>query len=207
MVTLADREHAFERDNIHVGEPLVAHIVDTVLAHYAPDMTFKPARLALPKSRRAGAADKHYDLFAQAKHFLAEDRPDQALAACQEAFVKFYEVMPDRDKATAHATHASALMRLERWPEAAVELEKAVGFAPSSGPTWFRLGRALALSGRRKEAAAAYERALQLDPKDEDARRQLNALRGPLGPIQPMLRRLRKAWTSKPAPEPADTPS
>jgi hypothetical protein len=63
IVTLSDRELVYEKDNVHVSNSTVAYIVDQVLTHYTPDVTFKRAKVGAPKTRREGAEEKPFDLF------------------------------------------------------------------------------------------------------------------------------------------------
>ena len=93
IVTMSDRELVYEKDNVHVGSSTVAYIVDQVLGQYTPDLEFKPARVATPRSRREDAEDKHLDLFVVAKHHFAEGELDKALEACEQVMERFYEAM------------------------------------------------------------------------------------------------------------------
>ena len=54
------------------------------------------------------------------------------------------------------------LLDEQKYPEAAEILQKAVSQYPKDGFVWIRLGQALRLSGKPKEAIAAYEKGLEL---------------------------------------------
>jgi Flp pilus assembly protein TadD len=60
--------------------------------------------------------------------------------------------------------------------KALVEAEEAVRLRPDLSLTHFYLGQALQKLGRRSETAAAYEKALQLDPRYNEARVALGLL-------------------------------
>jgi tetratricopeptide (TPR) repeat protein len=183
IVTMSDRELVYERDNVHIGGSTVAYIVDQVLANYTPDLKFKPARVDVPKTRRANAQDNHLDLFVRAKHHSDEAEFDKAADTCREALERFYDRMSDRDKISAHSLYGAVLMRMQRWEEAAEQLELATGLAPAEAEHWQKLGKAYQQLGRRKDAVSALERAAEINPGDAHVRNALAKARG--GPVSP----------------------
>ncbi len=70
-------------------------------------------------------------------------------------------------------------------------------------PAWVDLGRIAEETGRRDEAAAAYDKALSVDPSHALALAHLANVRRPKGGDDPLVERLRRA-TSEPARSPAD---
>ena len=181
IVTMSDRELVYEKDNVHVGSSTVAYIVDQVLGQYAPDLEFKPARVATPRSRREDAEDKHLDLFVVAKHHFAEGELDKALEACEQVMDRFYETMSVWDKNAVHVTLGSILAKQRRWPEAAVQFEKAAELFPQYADNWQKLGQAYLRTGRRSEAINALQRAVDINPNDEDCRKSLATAQNGLG--------------------------
>jgi tetratricopeptide (TPR) repeat protein len=177
IVTMSDRELVYEKDNVHIGSPTVAYIVDQVLSQYTPDLQFKPARVAAPRTRREGAQDKHLDLFVLAKHHLAEGDYDKAVQACDEVMDRFYDSMSAWDKNSVHVTYGVALTRLRNLPEAAPHFEKACELFPQYADNWLKLGQTYLRMGRKLEAVNALQRAADINPHDEDCRRALNAAR------------------------------
>jgi tetratricopeptide (TPR) repeat protein len=72
-----------------------------------------------------------------------------------------------------------ALLYLKRLPAAIEHLEEAVRLAPASAPAHEFLAGALVAQGRKAEAVAHYQRALQLEPDNERVRRTLESLSAP----------------------------
>jgi tetratricopeptide (TPR) repeat protein len=173
IVTMSHREFVYERDNIHVSNSTVAYIVDQVLAAYAPDVEFQPAKVGTPKTRRSGVEDNHFDMFAVAKHHYEEGDLDQAVEVCQSAIERFYDQMSDRQKCSIRGLYGLTLMRLKQWDEAVTELEICTRLAPAEAEHWHKLGRALTLAGRRREAVAALVRAAEISPSDDEIKRSL----------------------------------
>jgi tetratricopeptide (TPR) repeat protein len=72
-------------------------------------------------------------------------------------------------------------IRLGRFRHADIALSTAVHRVPENAAWWTRLAYARENAGDLPEAAAAYERALTLDPQLSDARRGLERIRQTLG--------------------------
>jgi Flp pilus assembly protein TadD len=72
-------------------------------------------------------------------------------------------------------------LKLERYEEALKALEMAVQVADDSENEQLR-GAALASLGRVEEAVKAYRAAIELDPQNEEARRELALLERRLAP-------------------------
>jgi tetratricopeptide (TPR) repeat protein len=177
IVTMSDRELVYERDNVHIGGSTVAYIVDQVLANYTPDLKFRPAKVVVPKTRRAEAQDNHLDLFVRAKHHADEAEFDKAAEICREALDRFYDRMSDRDKSIAHNLYGTVLMRMKSWSEAAEQFVLATGLAPAEAEHWQKLGNAYRQLGRRKEAVEVMERAAEINPGDVHVRNALTRVR------------------------------
>jgi tetratricopeptide (TPR) repeat protein len=166
IVTMSHREFVYERDNIHVSNSTVAYIVDSVLAAYAPEVEFQPAKVGTPKTRRSGVEENHFDMFAVAKHHFEEGELDQAAEVCRTTIDRFYDQMSDRQKCSIRGLYGQTLKKLERWDEAIAELEICTQLAPAEAEHWLKLGRVLIEAGRRREAIAALQRALEISPDD-----------------------------------------
>lgn len=189
IVTLSNRELVYERDNVHIGGSTVAYIVDQVLTNYAPELRFKHAKVGTPKTRRVGVADTYLDYFVRAKHQVEEGEFEMAAQSCQAAIDQFYDQMSHRDKSSAHSLYGSVMMRMKSWPEAAEQLEMCTRLAPAESEHWHKLGRIYDQLGRRQEALAALERAVQINPGDVEIRNSLMTARTG-------LRRLKRMATS-----------
>jgi tetratricopeptide (TPR) repeat protein len=67
----------------------------------------------------------------------------------------------------------------KNWPGAIDLLEKSKDIDPSQVQTWVWLGQAYQNSGQKAKAIEAYRKALELDPKQPDARNGLKQLTAP----------------------------
>jgi cytochrome c-type biogenesis protein CcmH/NrfG len=76
----------------------------------------------------------------------------------------------DPKSAAAWINKGSALLALEKKPEAIAAYRKATEVAPNAPAVWVELGRVLA-SDDPKEAGAAFDRALALDPQNLAAKK------------------------------------
>jgi cytochrome c-type biogenesis protein CcmH/NrfG len=68
------------------------------------------------------------------------------------------------------------LLGAGRRREALVVLQMVSELYPESGNAWDSLGEAQAASGNHALAIAAYEKAVQLDPRNENAKMQIRKL-------------------------------
>ena len=189
IVTLSDREKVFERDNLHVSNAAVAFIVDQVLSAYAPNVEFRHTRVGTPKTRRAGAEDRPYDLLARARHFFEEGDLGQAAELCSSMLERFDAQMSDRDKSTGHNVYGVVLMTMKRLPEAAAQFRAASALSPGEAEPWHNLGKTLDRMGRRREALAALKRAAEISPADAQVRASLRRASGPMGVLRSLARR------------------
>lgn len=105
--------------------------------------------------------------------------PDRPLAYYRRAFAKWglgdlegadsdYEkaITLDSKFASAHAEWAEVLAELKRFDEAHREIETAMKMEPEISGHARRLGRIYELESKSDEAAAAYQKAIALDPED-----------------------------------------
>ncbi len=74
------------------------------------------------------------------------------------------------------ADQAISLALESRWEEAVVSNREILETLPNDVDTWNRLGKALLEVGRLRESREAYRRALELDPVNTIARRNLDRL-------------------------------
>jgi tetratricopeptide (TPR) repeat protein len=88
-----------------------------------------------------------------------ESRHEQAVVAFREAFRLDSRVVGD-----FHYNHATSLVALRRFEEAADEFKNAAQLNPSDGAAWGNLGMVLAELGRWRDAAPCLERSLRLAP-------------------------------------------
>ncbi len=134
---------------------------------------------ALRAYRDAVRADPHY---ANARYNLGNALVAQGAYA--EAVPQYQEVVRRRpDDAGALTNLGGALLAVGRAREAASHLGRAVALDPASLNARFNLGRALAAEGRWQEALDQLEAARRLAPRDDDTRRELEALKKRLGRV------------------------
>lgn len=98
-------------------------------------------------------------------------------AAAEEAFRRALGLAPGA--ARIHYNLASFLMASGRWREAAEEFRRALEFGWEDSETWHRLGLAHRRLDEVQLARRAWVRALELDPDNQSARSNLEALGGP----------------------------
>ena len=114
------------------------------------------------------AAALHANLAALRLH---AGRLDDALRCAELALAE------DATLAPAHKTSGDVHYRAGRFVEAAGCYERALALAPAAGAdTWLRLGNVRLRHGDRHAAAAAWRRALEVDPTHAIARGNLAAL-------------------------------
>jgi len=94
----------------------------------------------------------------------------EAYSDCQRALA----IVPN--DAIALDDQGSALIGLKKYDEAITLLQGLTKQQPQMGPAWNDLAQAYAESGRYKEAAAAYQQALKIDPKNQEAKAALQHL-------------------------------
>ncbi len=96
--------------------------------------------------------------------------PEQkaTLTAALESFEKSIALKPS-DPAV-HNNYALALARLNRFPEATAELEKAAEYdPPGAGKYYYNLGALLVNSGQYDQAALNFKKAIELTPTHAEA--------------------------------------
>lgn len=99
------------------------------------------------------------------------DEQTAAMNKGLESYGKALELKPD--DAGMHNNYALALAKAKRFDEASKELDKAAQLDPAGGGRYFyNLGAILTNVGQTEPAAAAFKRALELDPNYADAHYQ-----------------------------------
>lgn len=143
---------------------------DLLLAQGMDPQNAELAALAAEARRRA-ATQRAGDAFERALAAEAMGNHGRALAAFREAL--------EADPRHARAAAGGARAALAAGDVAAARelAEAGVRAAPSAGFAHEALGEVLEAQGARKEARRALERAVELDPKLEQARERLKRLR------------------------------
>ncbi|HET7453431.1 MAG TPA: tetratricopeptide repeat protein [Thermoanaerobaculia bacterium] len=105
---------------------------------------------------------------------LFQERDD--VEAVRWTYEEFRRAHPDAKTDDAMQVAGYQMLKMGAGPSAVMLLSANAGAYPKSSGAAFGLGRALAAAGEAAKARAAFERALELDPKNERARKALAAL-------------------------------
>ena len=130
---------------------------------------------ALALYHRAVAADS-----TNASSWLNVGRAELALGhplPAIDGFQRALEFRPDYDK--ARLPFAAALAAVGRAEDAAAQIEALLARRPDDALAWENLGRIRAFQNRKPEAIAHFQRALEINPRLESARKALAALKSP----------------------------
>ena len=139
--------------------------------HYYNQMTPATATRALDCFRRATTLDPAYGLAwagiadtHSSRLFNSDTRTsevaDQARAAAEQALEH------GANLAEAHTAVGRVQFLFDwNWPEAEINLRRAIALDPSSSQSHWMLGHAISQQGRHAEALAAARRARELDPR------------------------------------------
>lgn len=107
----------------------------------------------------------------------------EGMRRTQEAAEEFRRELDFWPKDTsARLSLGMAYVELERWLEAEAQFRKLIEQEADHVVGYQLLGNVLYLQGRLKEAVASWERAVQLNPSDEELREGLETLRERLSP-------------------------
>jgi len=116
------------------------------------------------------------DDYPQAHYMLA--KAYEGMRRTQEAAEEFRRELDFWPEDTStRLSLGMAYVKLEQWVEAEVQFRKLIEKEPDKVLGHQLLGNVLYLQGRPKEAAASWERAVQLNPSDEELRKGLETLR------------------------------
>jgi protein O-mannosyl-transferase len=100
-----------------------------------------------------------------------------------DQYRRVLRLVPEADSSAAEHNLGAALATLEQYDEAIEHYQKALRVMPDSTDTLNNLGNALMHQGRRTEAAATFQRLLQINPHHPNARRNLEAITGRPGDV------------------------
>ncbi len=84
------------------------------------------------------------------------------------------------DSATFHVSQGDACNARRAWPEAIEHYKKALAISPNLTPIWIQLGHGLRETNQFEQAEHAYQRALEVEPDNEDAKFFLGVTRSEL---------------------------
>ena len=129
---------------------------------------------ALTQFEKALALDPYNVQALNGRGLIHQD--EKRYAEAINDFTAVHGLVPQRaDPLVARAT---SYLALDRLTEAASDLDEAVQSEPNSGHAWSMRGLAYERLGDKKQAAACYNRALAIRPRDEAARSGLARVGG-----------------------------
>ncbi len=105
---------------------------------------------------------------------LFQERDD--VEAVRWTYADFRRANPETDTDEAMEVIGYQMLKMGAGPSATLVLSENAAAYPKSSTAAFGLGRACATSGEAEKARAEFERAIALDPKNERAKKALEAL-------------------------------
>lgn len=161
------------------------HAVDQIVASVLealgdPAWVDSPVRTSIPL---VIAPKSDWDGLRQRVRELEESQADDLVAAARKAVpveaVKLLQLAIDRNQVSvqAHFQLGVLLREMADYPAAIRELRSTVSLTADWAPGWRELGVALSQAGQLAEAAAAFQRAVELDRDDAEAWSNLGGLR------------------------------
>ena len=120
---------------------------------------------------------------------LAKIAPTEAFAASPgldaynrqdyEGAEKYFKGESEKNPGDYRAQYnlGTSLYQLKRYEESSQAFEKSVDDKPDFQYGWYNLGMAYARQNRYQDAADAFNKALELNPKDEDAKQNLEIVK------------------------------
>ena len=116
----------------------------------------------------------HFNLQYQvAQMYLMDEKYAEALTAIE----KYFKESGATNKAEAWALKGNALYRMDKFPEAAESMKKAISLSPKPNDQWNQMLIATYYEGDNfAEAAKAAEEVLAKNPSDKKTRQQLSSI-------------------------------
>ncbi|MCM1321548.1 MAG: tetratricopeptide repeat protein [Bacteroides sp.] len=129
---------------------------------------YAEAELQAEKARNISRYDHRIiEILAEAKYFLGKN--DTALALFQE-YVSLVSINGSRI-GDSYYYMGEIFIKLKRYEHADIAFSQAVRIEPLNTAWWIRLGYAREMVKNYRTAASAYQKALELNPLHEEARR------------------------------------
>jgi hypothetical protein len=176
IVTLTHRELAYEVDNIHVTRPLVARIMDKVLAAYVPSLAIASERVddvAVAESRLR--APSWQMLLHQGATCMRQKDYAAAVTAYSSLLFRFGERLPPTVQVEARVALGGALLRAKDTEEGVKQFELAAELDANDARIVYKLGLGLARLKRSAAAIAKFRQALAMQPTVADYAWRLGA--------------------------------
>jgi tetratricopeptide (TPR) repeat protein len=118
-------------------------------------------------------AEAHFRLGLAYDAMAMEQESDDSYKKAVESYKKFFEKEENQSNAEAHYNLAQSYFGLNLYSEAVREYRLAVRFNEDDSDIYYDLGLALTRLAQYDEAAAAFEKSLELDPENYRAEDEL----------------------------------
>ncbi len=199
IVTLSNRQLAYELDNIHVTRNAVAHIMNSVMSAYVPGQALKEVDKGLEaKTRQSTAPASKGVLIGQAKEAMAEKNYGAAISAYSNLLFRFGEGMPADEEAMFRLNLGVALLRSKLTQEGVAQLEKANMMVPDQPRATYKLGLGYARLKMNDKALDLFKSAYRMNPLEPDYPWRLGAQLIVMGEVEQGVEYARKALELKP---------
>ncbi len=181
-----EKDPTFARAYVALAE---AYINSSVSGPFPPSESFPKAKAAVTQSLMLDptCADAHGALGMEMA-FYEFDWP-----GAQKEFIRAIELNPNSAK--AHRRYGSYLRSMRRYPEAIVEMEKAVNRDPLSLEMNHFLAVSYEFAGDYERALRQYHRAIEMDPNYGPSRLALADLLAGLGKYEESITQFEKGET------------
>ena len=151
---------------------------DTAIEYYRKGLSLEPTSAKAHFNIGAGLEHQANNLKERAAKTKNPADAQQWLQKLTAA-IQEYEIAADMkpDLRDAHYDAAVCLMQIQQYDRAIAHLNAAIQADPNHAESWTNLGNAYFQTAQFREAAAAFERALRINPNLEPARKGLMAAR------------------------------
>jgi len=169
IVTLTDRKVAYELDNIHVTQPTVVHIMDTVVSAYVTGFepkTIKSQVVDIAKSRTAPSNRKTLQI--RAKKALIDRDYETAITLYTSLLFRFGAGMSQEEECDIRLNLSLAMIRAMFTDEGSMQLELVKEMIPVYPSAAYKLGMTYAKAEMGNQALEMFRLACKLFPAERD---------------------------------------
>jgi tetratricopeptide (TPR) repeat protein len=169
IVTLTERQYAYELDNIHVTSNAVGHIMATVIKYYYPDFILTDAvkQEATVAATRTDPASQS-TLTARGKEALRTKDYPAAVSAFSELLFRFVKKMEPEVEFEARLNLGVAMLRAKLTKEGVAQCELAKELVPDHPRATYKLGLGYARVKMDERALEMFKETCRLNPNERD---------------------------------------
>ena len=199
IVTLSNRQLAYELDNIHVTRNAVAHIMNSVMSSYVPGQALKEVDKGQEaQTRQSTAPASKGVLIGQAKEAMAEKNYGAAISAYSNLLFRFADGMAAEEEALFRLNLGVAMLRSKLTQEGVAQLEKANFLVPGQPRATYKLGLGYARLKMNEKALELFKEAYRLNPQEPDYPWRLGAQLILMGETEQGVEHARRALEIEP---------